>query len=255
MERTMRLKDKIAIVTGGGSGIGQAIAQAYAREGATIVVADVNEGGAEGTVAAIAAAGGKAVAIRTDVSMASDVQAMVDACVRDFGRIDILVNVAGIITAFALLDTTEAQWDETLDVNLKGTFLCLQAAARVMAKQGHGVIINTTSVLGRNARPKRAAYCASKAGIILLTQTAAMELGPLGIRVNAIAPGSIETPLVLSAPISPEALARKIAAIPLQRRGDPVDLTGPALFLASDESTYVTGDIMTVDGGMTAGIE
>jgi NAD(P)-dependent dehydrogenase (short-subunit alcohol dehydrogenase family) len=124
-----------------------------------------------------------------------------------------------------------------------------------MAKQGYGTIINTTSILGRNARPKRAAYCASKASIILLTQTAAMELGPTGIRVNAIAPGSIETPLVKSAPISPEALARKVAAIPLKRRGDPTDIVAPAIFLASDESGYVTGDILTVDGGMTAGIE
>jgi NAD(P)-dependent dehydrogenase (short-subunit alcohol dehydrogenase family) len=160
-----------------------------------------------------------------------------------------------VMNAYSLLDTTLEQWDQTLDVNLRGTFLCMQAVARVMVKQGRGSIINTSSILGSHARPKRAAYCASKAGINLITQTAAMELGPKGIRVNAIAPGSIETPLVLSAPISPEALAKKVAAIPLQRRGEPADLAGPAVFLASDDAIYVTGDILTVDGGMTAGIE
>lgn len=251
----MRLKDKVAIVTGGGSGIGQAIALAYAAEGAKVVIADVNRDGAEGTAGQITSAGGEALAVPVDVSDKAQVVAMVDKARDSFGRIDVLVNVAGVMNAYAILDTTEAQWDETLDINLKGTFLCLQAVARVMVEQGSGSIINTSSVLGQNARIKRSAYCASKAGIILLTQTAAMELGPHGVRVNAIAPGSIETPLVLSAPITPEALARKVAAIPLKRRGDPADLTGPAVFLASDDAAYVTGDIMTVDGGMTAGIE
>ena len=251
----MRLLDKLAIVTGGGSGIGRGIAEAYAAEGADIVVADVNLAGAQETIATVHSLGRRGVAIRTDVADPAQVLALVDATRETFGKIDILVNVAGVMNAYPLLETTVEQWDQTLDVNLKGTFLCLQAVARVMVAQGHGTIINTTSILGRNARPKRAAYCASKAGIILLTQTAALELGPLGIRVNAIAPGSIMTPLVRSAPITPEALARKIASIPLKRQGDPADLTGPAIFLASDESRYVTGDIMTVDGGMTAGIE
>lgn len=251
----MRLQGKAAIVTGGGSGIGQGIALAYAREGADVLVADINPEGAAETVAGIERAGRRGIAIHTDVSEPAQAQAMVDAAVAAFGRLDVLVNVAGIMTAYPILDTTPEQWDRILDVNLKGTFLCLQAAARVMARQGGGSIINTSSVLGLNARRSRAAYCASKAGIILLTRTAALEFGPLGIRVNAIAPGSIETPLVKSAPITPEALARKIAAIPLQRRGDPADLTGPAVFLASDDAIYVTGDLLVVDGGMTAGIE
>jgi 3-oxoacyl-[acyl-carrier protein] reductase len=251
----MKLKDKIAIVTGGGSGIGRGIALAYAREGADVAVIDINEAGARETVAGIEAAGRKGLAIRTDVGDPAQIAVMVDAVVKAFGRIDILVNVAGVMNAYTLLDTTLAQWDQTLDVNLRGTFFCMQAVARVMVAQGQGTIINTSSILGVNARPKRAAYCASKAGINLITQCAAMELGPKGIRVNAIAPGSIETPLVLQAPITPEALAKKVAAIPLQRRGDPADLTGPAVFLASDDARYVTGDILTVDGGMTAGIE
>jgi len=251
----MKLKDKIAIVTGGASGIGQAIARAYAREGADVVVADVNLEGARGTVADVVAAGRRGLAVRTDVASPDDIQALIATTVETFGRIDVLFNVAGVMNAYSVLDTTLAQWNQTLDVNLRGTFLCMQAAARVMVRQGHGVIINTASVLGSNARPKRAAYCASKAGIIMITRTAAMELGPMGVRVNAIAPGSIETPLVLAAPMTPAELARKVAAIPLKRRGVPEDLTGPAVFLASDDAAYVSGEVLTVDGAMTAGIE
>ena len=251
----MRLKDKIAIVTGGASGIGHAIAVAYAREGADVVVADINLEGARRTATEVEAAGRRALPVQTDVAIPEQIDTLIATAVQTFGRIDVLVNVAGVMNAYSVLETTLAQWNHTLDVNLRGSFLCMQAAARVMVNQGHGVIINTSSVLGSNARPKRAAYCASKAGIILITRTAAMELGPLGVRVNAIAPGSIETPLVLSAPISPEALAKKIAAIPLQRRGVPQDLVGPAVFLASDESAYVSGEVLTIDGAMTAGIE
>ena len=251
----MRLNGKTAVVTGGGSGIGRGIALAYAREGADVVVADVNLAGAQSTAAEIERAGRKGIAIRTDVSDPGEVQELVDGTMAALGGIDVLVNVAGITMPLPILDTTPEQWDRILDVNLKGTYLCLRAAARVMAGHGGGAIINTTSVLGLHARRSRAAYCASKAGIIMLTRAAALELGPLGIRVNAIAPGSIETPLMQSAPSSPEELARKAAAIPLKRRGNPADLTGPAIFLASNDAIYVTGEIMVVDGGMTAGIE
>ena len=251
----MKLKDKIAIVTGGASGIGQAIARAYAKEGADVVVADRDLEGARRTVADVEAAGRRGLAVKTDVAVPEDINAMVAATVEAFGCIDVLVNVAGLMNAYSVLDTTLAQWDQTLDVNLRGTFLCMQAAARVMVRQGHGTIINTASVLGINARKKRAAYCASKAGIIMITRTAAMELGPMGVRVNAIAPVSIETPLVLAAPMTPEELARKVAAIPLQRRGVPEDLTGPAVFLASDDAAYISGEVLTIDGAMTAGIE
>ncbi|MBU6497292.1 MAG: SDR family oxidoreductase [Rhodospirillales bacterium] len=251
----MRLNGKAAIVTGGGSGIGQGIALAYAREGADVVVADINLAGAQSTAAEISRAGRKGIAIRTDVSDPDAVQALADEAVAALGRIDVLVNVAGITIPLPILDTTPEHWDRVLDVNLKGTFLCLQAAARQMAVQGGGAIINTTSVLGLHARRSRGAYCASKAGIIMLTRTAALEFGSLGIRVNAIAPGSIETPLMNSAPASREELARKAAAIPLKRRGTAADLTGPAIFLASDDALYVTGEVVVVDGGMTAGIE
>ncbi|SFS16741.1 3-oxoacyl-[acyl-carrier-protein] reductase [Microbacterium sp. cf046] len=251
----MKLTDKVAVVTGGGSGIGRAISLAYAAEGADVVVVDQNLEGADETVARIVAVGRRGVAIRTDISDPAQITAMVERAADAFGHVDILVNVAGIMTAAALLDTSLEQWDRTLNTNLRGTFLCLQGIGRIMKEQGHGKIINTTSILGTHARPKRGAYAASKAGIILLTQTAAVELGPDGIQVNAIAPGSIETPMVMTAAVSAEAQAKKAAAIPLRRRGEPEDLTGAAVFLASADSDYITGAILTIDGGMTAGIE
>ena len=251
----MRLKDKIAIVTGGGSGIGRGVCLAYAREGADVVVADVDLQGARETVAGIEAAGRRGLAVRTDVADPAQVTAMVETARTHFGRIDILFNGAGIISNKPLLETTVEEWDRVLTVNLRGEFLCLQAAARVMVEQGRGKIINVASILAAQARVNRAPYGAAKAGIIALTQSAAIELGPKGIYVNAIAPGSIETPMTKGAPPTPEAAARKLAAIPLRRRGVPHDLTGPAIFLASDESDYVSGIVMTVDGGFMASVD
>jgi len=220
----MRLKDKVAVVTGGGSGIGQGVCLAYAREGAHVVVADINLQGAKETVEQIEATGRQGLAIQTDVSDPAQVTAMVAAARSAFGRIDVLFNGAGITAPASLLDTTVEQWDRIITVNLRGQFLCLQAAAGIMVEQGHGKIINVTSILGSQGRVNRGAYGASKAGIISLTQTAAVELGPLGVYANAIAPGSIETPMVKSAPSTPEETQRKLASIPLRRRGDPKDL-------------------------------
>jgi NAD(P)-dependent dehydrogenase (short-subunit alcohol dehydrogenase family) len=251
----MRLKDKVAIVTGGASGIARGVCVAYAREGAHVVVADVNLDGAQETAAMVEAAGRRGLAVCTDVADPAQILAMVATARAEFGRIDVLFNGAGIISPTALLDTTVEQWDHIMAVNLRGEFLCLQAVARIMVEQGRGKIINVTSILGSQARVNRGAYAASKAAIISLTQTAAVELGPHGVFVNAIAPGSIETPMVKSAPSTPEATQRKLAAIPLRRRGDPQDLAGPAIFLASDESDYVTGVVMTVDGGFTASVD
>ena len=251
----MRLNNKVAIVTGGGSGIGRGVCLAYAREGAHVVAADINFQGAKETVEEIEAAGHRGLAVQADVSDPAQVNALVTAARAAFGRIDVLFNGAGITAPASLLDTTVEQWDRIITVNLRGQFLCLQAAARVMVEQGHGKIINVTSILGSQSRINRGAYGASKAGIISLTQTAAIELGPLGVYANAIAPGSIETPMAKSAPATPEETLRKLAAIPLRRRGDPQDLTGPAIFLASDESDYVSGIVMTVDGGFTASVD
>lgn len=227
----------------------------YARQGAHIVVADINLPGAQETVKEIEAVGRRGLAIQTDVSDPTQVSAMVAAARTAFGRLDVLFNGAGITAPTSLLDTTLEQWDRIITVDLRGQFLCLQAAARIMVEQGHGKIINVTSILGSQGRVNRGAYSASKAGIISLTQTAAVELGPLGVYANAIAPGSIETPMVKSAPSTPEETQRKLASIPLRRRGDPEDLTGPAIFLASDESDYVSGIVMTVDGGFTASVD
>lgn len=251
----MRLKDKIAIVTGGGSGIGRGVSLAYAREGAAVVVADVNLETAQETVTEIEAAGGKALAVRVDVADPAQITAMVETARAHFGRIDILFNGAGIISNKPLLDTTVEEWDRILTVNLRGEFLCLQAAARVMVAQGRGKIINVTSVLAAQARINRAPYGAAKAGIVALTQSAAIELGPKGVYVNAIAPGSIQTGMTKGAPPTPEAAARKLAGIPVRRLGVPDDLTGPAIFLASDESDYVSGIVMTVDGGFMASVD
>jgi 3-oxoacyl-[acyl-carrier protein] reductase len=248
-----RLLDRVAIVTGGGSGIGRAIAIAYAKEGADVVIVDVNLDGAEETAAAVSARGRRGLVIRADVSDRSEVEAMVRFGLDELRRVDILVNVAGVMRPGHLLETTSDEWDQVLRVNLRSQFLCLQSVGRAMAAQGSGSIINVTSVLGSNARPGRGAYSASKAGVIMLTKTGAQELGPDGVRVNAIAPGSIQTPMTLSVSTPPEDQKRKAAAIPLRRRGEPRDLVGPALFLASDESSYVTGHVLTVDGGMTAG--
>jgi len=201
------------------------------------------------------AAGRRGLAVLTDVSDPAQVNTLVTAARAEFRRIDVLFNGAGITSPTSLLDTTIEQWDRILGVNLRGQFLCLQAAARVMVEQGRGKVINITSILASQARTNRGAYGASKAGIISLTQTAAIELGPHGVYVNAIAPGSIETPMAKSAPATPEETQRKLAAIPLRRRGDPKDLTGPAIFLASDESDYVSGIVMTVDGGFTASVD
>jgi len=251
----MKLKDKIAIVTGGGSGIGRGVCIAFAREGAHVVVADINLQSAQETVALIEAAGRRGLAIQTDVADPAQINAMVAAARAAFGRIDILFNGAGIISATTLLETTVEEWDRIQDINLRGQFLCLQAVGRIMVEQGRGKIINITSILASQGRVKRGAYCASKAGITSLTQTAAVELGPLGVFVNAIAPGSIETGMTKSAPSTPEETARKVAGIPLRRRGDPEDLTGPAVFLASDDSDYVTGAVLTVDGGFTVSVD
>jgi 3-oxoacyl-[acyl-carrier protein] reductase len=251
----MSLKGKVAVVTGGGSGIGRGVSIAFAREGAQAVVADINIQGAQETVDNIEAAAGRALAVKTDVSDPGQVDTMVAATLNTFGRIDVLFNGAGITAPATLLDTTVEQWDRIINVNLRGQFLCLRAVARVMVDQERGKIINVTSILGAQARISRGAYSASKAGIISLTQTAAVELGPHGVYANAIAPGSIETPMVKSAPSTTEETQRKIAGIPLRRRGDPDDLTGPAIFLASDESDYVSGIVMTVDGGFTAWVD
>ncbi len=245
----MRLQDRIALVTGAGSGNGRAIAIGMAREGAHVVIADINQLGSEATAQEITALGRKTLALKTDVSKVTDIEAMVKAVMDQFGRIDILVNNAGVITRQPMLEVTEETWDRILDINLKGVFFCTQAVARVMVRQGKGKIINMASIAGVRAEPRRVHYNTSKAGVIMLTKSTAVELAPYHINVNAIGPGLIETPMTrdLVADLSQAKYWQE--NIPWGRIGQPEDLVGAAIFLASDDAAYITGVTIFVDGG------
>ena len=255
----MKLEGKVAAVTGGGSGMGRAIATAYAREGAKLVVADINLAAAEETVAAIADAGGEAVAAQADVRDQAQAQAMVDTAVERFGGLDILVNNAGVGRIIPFLETTEADWDFMFDINCKGLLWCSQAAARRMIEQGRGgKIVNLASQAGRRGEALVLAYCASKACVISMTQSMALALAPHKINVNGIAPGIVDTPFwvevdkqfaqLLGWEIG-EPKRRFVESIPLGRIEQPEDVTGAAIFLASADSDYMTQQTLNVDGG------
>lgn len=247
----MRLKGKVAIVTGSGRGIGEGIALCFAEEGAKIVVNDVNAAEMNRTVEAIKNKGGKAVGIAGSVASREVAQKMVDAAVKEFGTVDILVNNAGIIRDAMLHKMTDEQWDQVIEVNLKGVFLCTQCAARVMREKGYGKIINISSTSWRG-NAGQLNYSATKAGVIGMAKTAAKELASKGINVNVIAPGMIWTDMIKSMPPPiVEKMEKGLALIvPLNRKGVPQDVANLALFLASDESSYVTGQVIHCDGGM-----
>jgi NAD(P)-dependent dehydrogenase (short-subunit alcohol dehydrogenase family) len=251
----MRLADKIAIITGGARGIGRAVALGFAREGASVVVADQRTELAEQTVGEIAAAGGRALAVETDVANPGDLDRLVATTRERFGRIDILHNNAGVSGgAGDFFAYTPADWDRILDVNLKSAFFLSQKVARVIIDQGSGGrILNTASVAAFIAAGRPTApYDISKAGLRQMTVSLAAHLAPHGIAVNAIAPGTIETDF--SAGVSPELMAvfrrRRLEQIPLGRLGQPDDLVGAAIFLCSDEAAYITGHTLVVDGGL-----
>lgn len=247
----MRLKDKVALVTGAGRGIGEAIALLFAEEGANVVVNDVNEADANSTAEKIKDRGRQARPVIGSVTVQGVVQRMVDTAVQEFGTLDILVNNAGIIRDARLHKMTEEQWDRVIEVNLKGAFLCTQCAARVMREKRYGKIINLSSAMWKG-NPGQLNYSAAKAGIIGLTRTAAKELAPKGINVNAIAPGLILTDMLKSTPPAIlERMQKNLATmVPLNRLGLPRDVANVALFLASDESSYVTGEVISCDGGL-----
>jgi glucose 1-dehydrogenase len=248
-----RVADKVALVVGAGGGIGSAGARALAREGAAVFCTDSDGAAAEVTVEQIRAAGGRAVGSALDVRDRTAVDATVAAVVREFGRLDILLESAGIAHRLTFLDVDAETWDRIIAVNLTGMFHVGQAAARQMVKQGHGgTIINVTSQLAEVARPERAAYVASKGGTRSLTHAMAVDLAAHHIRVNAIAPGPTLTGLTRANYTDPEARRTTEAMIPLGRLGQPDDLVGAVLFLASDESLWVTGSTVTVDGGYLA---
>ncbi len=245
---------KVVLVTGAASGIGRATALAFAREGARVCVADVNEEGGSQTVKLIEKEGGTAFFVKCDVSKASDVKAMVDAVVNKFGRLDFAFNNAGIEGKPAsTVDCSEENWDKTLDVNLKGVWLCVKFEIPVMVKQGGGVIVNMSSIAGLVGFPGMPAYVASKHGILGLTKTTALEYAKANVRVNAVCPGAIRTPMLERFIGGNLEVEKQITAtIPMARVGKPEEIAGAVLWLCSQKASYVTGHALVVDGGMTA---
>ena len=245
----MDLTGKVALVTGASRGIGQAVAVELAKVGADVIVNYIgNEAVAQETVEKVEALGRKALKIKADVGNADEVQAMVDEAHAAFGHIDILVNNAGITRDGLLIRMKDTDWDDVLNINLKGVYLVTKAVAKLMVKQRSGRIINMTSVSGVTGNVGQANYAAAKAGVIGFTKTCAKELAARGITVNAVAPGFIETAMT---DVLPEKIKEGIAAtVPLGRMGQPEEIAGVVTFLASDFARYITGQVLNVDGGM-----
>lgn len=247
----MRLKDKVALITGGGSGIGEATALRFAEEGAKVVICDVDMENANRVAKDIDSKGGETLVLKADVSNKSDVEGMMAQIKEHFGKLDILVNNAGINRDAFVKKMTEEQWDDVIRINLKGTFICCQAALTLMSEQKSGKIINTSSI-GAVGNIGQANYAASKCGVIGLTRTLALEGARYNINVNCIAPGATKTPMTTKLP---ENMVEMITEkIPFRRWAEPKDIANAHLFLASDEASYVTGQVLFVDGGITTGL-
>jgi meso-butanediol dehydrogenase/(S,S)-butanediol dehydrogenase/diacetyl reductase len=254
-ESRMKLSERVAIVTGGGSGIGQATAHLFAEEGATVVVVDWHKDAGEATARAIRDSGLKADFCYADVSKPADVEAMVATTVDKHGRLDILFNNAAVQILSKLVETTEDAWDRIHSVNLKGVFLCCKYAVPKIIASGGGSIINMASVLGFVGDPDLAAYCAAKGGVIALTKAASLTYGPEGVRVNCICPGDVETPLLrdyFDKDPDPQKLRNEISSkYALRRVAAPKEIAKVAVFLASGDSSFITGGMLVVDGGLT----
>ncbi|HXJ81604.1 MAG TPA: glucose 1-dehydrogenase [Candidatus Methylomirabilis sp.] len=256
----MRLQDKVAIVTGAGAGVGKAIALRYAREGARVVVAEIDETSGQSTTAEIVAGGLSAIFVRADLSRLEDIEALMKRSVAAFGRIDVLMNNAGVTRKLDFFEVTAADWDWIHSVNAKGAFFCMQAAAREMAGRREGKIINIASIAGKGFRgTSNVAYAASKGAVIAMTRVAASQLAPYNINVNSICPGVTRTALyarIVEGVAEREkisvadATARMDASIPLKRSNNPDDIAHMAVFLASDEARNITGQSFNVDGGI-----
>ena len=242
------LKDQVAIITGGARGIGKSIADKFAENGATLVIVDVNEEVAQQTAEEYKGKGLKAMALKVDVSSPEDVDNMVKKVVAEFGRVDVLVNNAGVTRDNLMLRMSESDWDLVLNINLKGVFLCTKAVIRPMSKARSGKIINIASIVGQMGNPGQANYSASKGGVIALTKTTAKEYAKKGIRCNTVAPGYINTEMTKV--LSDAAKEAMLSTIPMQEMGEPEDIANAALFLASDLSGYITGQVLGVNGGM-----
>lgn len=247
----MRLKGKVAIITGAGSGMGQAIAIEFARQGALVAAADLNLPAALATAEKIHAANGNSIAVKVDVTRKTDTVAMSEEVLKSFGRIDILVNNAGARCIKSLLDHSEDDWHRMIDVNLTGHFFCSQSVIPAMLRQGKGKIINLASIAGHVGRPNRVAYCAAKAGVLGLTRAMAMDLRGSKVCVTAISPGSIATPMNAAAVDDPGVNWGSETVV--GRWGRPEEVAYAAVFLASDESDYITGSEIAVEGGWLIG--
>lgn len=241
-------KGKVAVITGASRGIGKSIAFALAAQGATIVAMDMDQAATDATVAELQASGAKALAVVGNVTVAADVERMIDAAVEAFDRVDILVNNAGITRDGLIMRMKDEDWDAVLSVNLKGAFVCTRTAFKVMSKQRYGRIINIASVVGQMGNAGQANYCASKAGLIGLTKSNAREMAKRNVTVNAVAPGFIATAMTDALP---EKVREELAAqIPLERLGSADDIANAVVFLASEASAYITGHVLSVNGGM-----
>ncbi|MBV9279361.1 MAG: SDR family oxidoreductase [Chloroflexi bacterium] len=250
----MRLEDKVTLITGAGSGIGQAMARLFAQEGSAVFAADLDEGAAQETVRQIIH--GNSQAFGGDVSRTEDVRRMVDACLQRFGRVDILCNNAGIGSTQTVVDTPEEVWDRVFEVNVRGTYLCCKYVIPHMIEAGGGVIVNIASVAGLVGLKNRAAYCASKGALVTLTKAVAVDHVSQNVRCNCICPGTVDSPwvqrLLGAAPDPAAERAALVARQPMGRLGTPEEVARAALYLASDDAAFVTGSALVIDGGLTA---
>jgi len=244
----MSLNGKIALITGGAQGIGRFISEELAGQGAHVVLGDINHEGAEKTAAEIRVSGGQASAVRIDVSSATDVQGVFDSILKEYKPVDIVINNAGITRDGLLVRMKEVDWDLVLNINLKGSFLCSQQAAKQMMKQKSGSIVNIASIVGVMGNFGQSNYSASKSGLIGFTKTLAREVAPRGIRANAVAPGFIDTEMTRV--LEESTRTKLIEQIPLARLGQPEDVARCVSFLVSENASYITGQVINVNGGM-----